>query len=391
MQGKKILVIICGCIAISLVIAFFLIPGARLAPAGAGKPTVYILYSTAGSMPQLLNTDQIDAFFVWQPYVAMANEGGMGKIITYSENLPPDHYWADKPCCVLVMSDKFIKQEPELARMISLLTTAGIQYVNDYPDTAEQITAGWLFGSGDLLVAGTHLNPLTVEQESFPTLHFINVSSTLQSYNSTRKPHQTLAGSGFFMPVTPAPLTTIREDTRASPTHELPLIRFGYLSSDHHAPLFVLAMDSEYFLDNYGLALVPVNPGDKRPNLFNLVSDNTTVAEVQLVPGQSGGGLMTIMGQGVIDAAYLGSTPANLQIQLGNPSQVIEPLHTGGSALVAADTAPCNNWNNFTAWARTRSAAGRPLVVATVQSSIQEDMIWTALKSEGFEVRLYGT
>ncbi|GAB6284715.1 MAG: hypothetical protein STSR0009_09150 [Methanoregula sp.] len=40
-------------------------------------------------MPQLLNTDQIDGFFVWQPYVAMAREGGMGKILTYSEDLPP--------------------------------------------------------------------------------------------------------------------------------------------------------------------------------------------------------------------------------------------------------------------------------------------------------------
>ena len=391
MQGRNILVIIGSCTALAVIIAFFLVPGVGILHVTSQKPTVYILYSTAGSMPQLLNTDQVDAFFVWQPYVAMANQGGIGKAIVYSEDLPPNHHWADTPCCVLVMADRFIEQEPVHARMISMLTTAAIQYIHDYPDRAEQITANWIFGSGDLLVAGTHLNPLTVEQESFPTLHFVNVSSTLQSYNSTRKPHQTLAGSGFFMPVTPAPLTTIREDTRASPTQEFPLIRFGYLSSDHDAPLFVLAEDPEYFQNHYGLAIVPVNPSDKRPNLFNLVSDNKTVAYVQLVPGQSGGGLMTIMGQGVIDAAYLGSTPANLQIQLGNPSQIIEPLHTGGSALVAADTAPCNNWNDFAAWARTRSDAKKPLVVATVQSSIQETMIRDALQTEGFEVRLYGT
>jgi ABC-type nitrate/sulfonate/bicarbonate transport system substrate-binding protein len=125
--------------------------------------------------------------------------------------------------------------------------------------------------------------------------------------------------------------------------------------------------------------------------LFNLLSGNETVAQVQLIPGQSGGGLMTNMGQGAIDVAYLGSVPANLQITLGNPAQVIQPLHTGGSALVVSNKTTVSDWNDFAAWARTRSDANKPLVVATVQSSIQETMIRDALQTEGFEVRLYGT
>jgi len=391
MQGRKILIIIGSCTALAFIILFILVPSVGILPVNSQKPTVYILYSTAGSMPQLLNTNQIDAFFVWQPYVAMAHEGGMGKIITYSEDLPPDHTWADTPCCVLVMRTEFIGQEPELARMISTLTGAGIRYVNDNTDRAEQITADWIFGSGNLLIAGTYLDPLTIEQESFPTLRFTNVSSAFQPFNSTAPTRQTITGSGLVMPGSLARSVSPDKDTRASQSQELPLIRFGYLSTDHHAPLFVLVKDPDYFLEHYGLALVSIDPGNERPKLVNLVSGNTTIAEVQLVPGQSGGGLMTILGQGVIDAAYLGSTPANLQIQLGNPAQVIQPLHTGGSALVVANTAHCSDWNMFAAWARTRSADRRPLVVATVQSSIQETMIREALRSEGFEVRLYGT
>ncbi|MFA7304603.1 MAG: ABC transporter substrate-binding protein, partial [Methanoregula sp.] len=206
MPGKKILFLPAVCIALALILVLFLAPDVGLIPKTSQQPTVYLLYSTAGSMPQLLTTDQIDGFFVWQPYVAMAREGGIGKILTYSEDLPPNHYWADQPCCVLVMSNRFIGQYPEQARMLSLLTTAGIQYVNDYPNQSEQYTAGWIFGSGKLLIAGKYLDPFTIEHESFPTLHFVNESTTLKSYNSSLTQNHTLTGPGFTLPGTSPPL-----------------------------------------------------------------------------------------------------------------------------------------------------------------------------------------
>jgi NitT/TauT family transport system substrate-binding protein len=343
-------------------------------------------------MPQLLNTHQIDAIFVWQPYVAMANQGGIGKAIVYSEDLPPNHRWADTPCCVLVMADRFIEQEPAHARMISMLTTAAIQYINDYPEKSEVITSNWLFGSGGyVLIAGKYLDPLHIETESFPTLRFTNVSTAGYLSNLSAVTPHALPNTGIVMPGSPTGLAVSGKDVKSFEKQALPLIRFGYLSSDHHAPLFVLAKDPAYFKEHYGLALVPVSPGEERPNQFNLLSGNETVAQVQLSPGQSGGGLMTNMGQGAIDVAYLGSVPANLQITLGNPAQVIQPLHTGGSALVVSNNTLVSDWNDFAAWAHTRSDAKKPLVVATVQSSIQETMIRDALQTEGFEVRLYGT
>jgi len=276
--------------------------------------------------------------------------------------------------------------------MISMLTTAAIQYINDNQEKSEVITSNWLFGSGGyVLIAGEYLDPLHIETESFPTLRFTNVSIAGNSSNLSVLTLHTLPDTGIVMPGSPTGLAASGKDVKPSEKQVLPLIRFGYLSTDHQAPLFVLAKDPAYFQDRYGLALVPVSPGDERPNLLNLVSRNVTVAQVQLIPGQSGGGLMTNMGQGAIDVAYLGSVPANLQITLGNPAQVIQPLHTGGSALVVSNNTPVSDWNGFAAWASTRSDAKKPLVVATVQSSIQETMIRDALQTEGFEVRLYGT
>jgi len=332
------------------------------------SPTVLLLYSTAGSMPQLLNTDKIDGFFVWQPYVAMAQQGGMGKAIAYSEELPLDDTWSDTPCCVLVMSESFLEERPEIAAMVSSLTAAGIRYAVEKPDMAEEIAGRWIFGTDKILIAGTYLDPCAIERESFPTLHFTagNASTDAGTGDREFSYNDEAAGEG------------------------VPVVRIGYLSTDHAAPLFALARDPEYFQDSCNLSLVPVDSGEPRPNLCALVAGGATVAHVELVAGQSGGGLMTQMGQHVIDAAFVGLTPATQQIGYGNPARIVMPLHTGGSALVVDDSAPCGNWTEFTGWARERSKAGRPLIIATVQSSIQEAMIRAALKGEGFFVKLHG-
>ena len=80
-----------------------------------------------------------------------------------------------------------------------------------------------------------------------------------------------------------------------------------------------------------------------------------------------------------------------LQIGLGNPSSVIQSINTGGSGLVVAPSAPCTDWPGFVRWAEGRSIAGRPLVIATVQSSIQEDMVREAFEYENITVTFYGT
>ena len=100
---------------------------------------------------------------------------------------------------------------------------------------------------------------------------------------------------------------------------------------------------------------------------------------------------MTTIGQKALDGAYVGSVPAELQIALGNPALIIQSINTGGSGLVVANGSPLRDWNDFVQWTKIRSEAGRPVVIASVQSSIQEEMVREAFAYENITVILYGT
>jgi ABC-type nitrate/sulfonate/bicarbonate transport system substrate-binding protein len=169
-------------------------------------------------------------------------------------------------------------------------------------------------------------------------------------------------------------------------------VNLGYLpSSDHTAPLYVMVKDPDYFREEYGFYLAADDPSESRPQHCTLYVNDQPFANVNLVPGQSGGGIMTSVGQGALDGAYIGSVPEGLQIGFGNPSTMIQSINSGGTGLVVSPLAPCSDWNTFIDWAADRSAGGTPLVIATVQSSIQESIIRSALAYDNITVIMYGT
>jgi hypothetical protein len=173
---------------------------------------------------------------------------------------------------------------------------------------------------------------------------------------------------------------------------EIPTLNIGYIpSSDNYAPVYVMVKDSEYFCDRYGFCLVPDDPDLSRPVHCTLLVNGTPAAYINLVMGQSGGGIMTTIGQKALEGAYVGSVPAELQIALGNPALIIQSVNTGGSGLVVTNGSYIRDWNDFVLWAKSRSAAGRPVVIAAVQSSIQEEMVREACAYENITVILYGT
>ena len=100
---------------------------------------------------------------------------------------------------------------------------------------------------------------------------------------------------------------------------------------------------------------------------------------------------MTTIGQKALEGAYVGSVPAELQIALGNPSSMIQSINTGGSGFVVGNDAPYDDWDGFVLYVKSRPAEDEPFIIATVQSSIQEDMIREALAYENISVKLYGT
>jgi len=395
---KLRLIVICAlaaCLLFSVIALDF--PDAVPGFSSPKTPEVYLLYASSGSLPQLLNTGQIDAFLIWEPIVSNAELSGIGKRIAVPADLPPPGKWNDAAINVMVLRKDTIEEYPDTAALLSALTIAAINRTNEDPALAENISAAWVFGNAPILTPVGSLEPLTVEQRSFENMAFTATAVPVESgvvasvaasvpgasYNPVSMVDKSVAERG---------LAFLNGSAVPEIPKKVPTIGLGYLpSSDNYAPVYVMVKDSQYFCDKYNFCLVPNSPSASRPVACTLMYNNTPVAHVNLIPGQSGGGIMTTIGQQALQGAYLGSVPAELQMSLGNPSVIVQSINTGGSGLVVSPGAPCNNWQEFVAWAKVRSAAGRPVVIATVQSSIQEDMVREACSYENITVKFYGT
>lgn len=398
MQVPRIIVFLFVLIAILIAMMVFLagsFPGGSYGP---GHPEACLLYASAGSMPQLLNTGQVDAFIAWEPVVSQAELSGIGRMIATPADLPPPGEWENAASCIFLLRNDTIHREPEISALLSALTIAAVNRTNEDTALAVNITAAWVFGDNPILTPTGTLDPLAVEQHSFSNMVFTSdaalpvssmVASTVEqekgpgAYNLSAMTDPAVAEQGrAFLSGSPLP----------EPTGSIPTLSLGYLpSSDNFAPLYVMVMDSEYFSAQYGFCLAPDNPEQSRPNACTLFVNGTPAAYVSLVPGQSGGGLMTAVGQEVLDGVYVGSIPAELQIGLGNPALILQSINTGGTGLVVGPNAPCDDWQSFVRWVKIRSASGNPVVVATIQSSIQEDMIREAFGYENITVIMYGS
>ena len=390
-------IIIAGCILLSGTILLLYVAAPGTAPPASDRPAVYLVYASAGTMTQLLNTGQIDAFLVWEPVVSTTELAGIGKMIASPNDIPPPGKWTDAASCVLVLRKDVTYQYPEQSALLSALTTAAIIRIHEDPGPAEEITADWVFGKSPILTPGGSLSPPDVEHLSFRNMAF--TADALPPQSGTVQHTLSELGTTVYSPedmMDPAIATRGRQflNGTAVPrtSGDLPTFNIGYLpSSDNFAPLYVMVRDSAYFCSRYGFCLVPDDPSSSRPVACTLTVKGTPAARVNLIPGQSGGGIMTTIGQKALAGAYVGSIPAEMQIALGNPSSIIQSINTGGSGLVVGTKNPCRDWTGFTRWVKDRSAAARPVVVATVQSSIQEDMLRDALAYENISVKFYGT
>ncbi len=394
MKGRPLhLVLIIGLLLVITLLFLALYPDYS-GPHKDGPPhAVYLLYTSSGSMVQLLNANQIDAFIVWEPVVSTAILPGTAKMIATPESMPPPGEWGDSACCVFVLRNDMIAKNTNVSALLSALTTAAVLRVNENKSHAENITAGWVFGTKPLLTASGTLNPVSVEQQAFTNINFTSHANPPDTESTGQPDGETITGTYLMDHTVVGQGKQYLNGTLPLPeTDDIVRVNLGYLpSSDHTAPLYVMVKDSDYFRERYGFCLAPDDPSDLRPEQCTLFVNNQPVAYVNLVPGQSGGGIMTTIGQGALDGAYIGSVPVELQIGLGNPSTMIQSINSGGTGLVVRSKAPCDDWATFTEWSKVRSAEGRPLVIGVVQSSIQESIIRSALSYDNITVIMYDT
>jgi len=387
-----------------IAIALFVLAAGCTQPAGTPTPTsqtnVGILYSKGvGPMPMLLATKQIDGYIAWQPFASIASESGIGKVVVYSGQLPPAGSNINHPCCILFARDDLLAQNPDMVTAISALTQASSKYINEHPAEAAEIEAEFLVGKGNFTYGNVTVSSVDVLNEAFPTVKYTNepspewiagtkkfVATEIELGYITGKlknatPEQLNAELFAFGPYENAKQQLAAGYITTPPKASKP-ITIGYLNGDMHSAALHIALKKwQYFNDTYGVTLKPRDMTQARPDVADLIVNGVTVAEVKLVGGDAGPQVMQMASTDIVQIGYVGVPPTIAAIDKGTPVKIIHPVNTEGSGLVVDVNAPVTDWNSFVAWAKVRSAEGKPLKIAAPgKGSIQDVMLQYALK-----------
>ncbi|MFM6977952.1 MAG: ABC transporter substrate-binding protein, partial [Micrococcales bacterium] len=81
--------------------------------ASAAKKEVKLVVLAPADMPAALASGKVSGFIVAEPFNALAEVNGIGKVLRFSGDV-----WRDHACCVTVVRGDLIKENPEAAQVI---------------------------------------------------------------------------------------------------------------------------------------------------------------------------------------------------------------------------------------------------------------------------------
>lgn len=406
--GKKIIYGIAAVVIILGIFAGYILLSvpATGSAAGTSQKTVGILYSKGvGPMPQLLATNQVGGYIAWQPYVQIAPQAGIGKIVSYSGALPPAGTWKNHPTNVFVSRDDFVAQNPDLVNALAALTIASDQYITDHPKESAAITADWLFAKGNLTFGNVSVSSVDTMNMAITAVTYTTnpsddwiagtkkfIATQIEFGYVTGKLKNSTADQQNSILFNFDPYNAAKKELDAKQIVTPPVVNsqigFGYLNAADHAALFVAVKNWQYFSDTYGIALKPQDLTKAEPDLVDLIVNGKKVATLKLIPADARPQLMQLTATNSIQADYVGVPPAIATIDHGNPIHILSPIDTEGSGLVVATTSPASDWQSFVAWVGQRSSEGKPLKIAAPgKGSIQDVMLRVALDSSGFTIK----
>jgi NitT/TauT family transport system substrate-binding protein len=123
-------------------------------------PEVELLFCKGQSiLPVLLTTGQIDGYVAWQPYLALAEESDIGKVVALSRDFPPKGLWHNHPCCVLVASNGILQNYPDTVVIVSAILLAGEDWAKENPGALAKVTAQWLMGDQNYTFGNNAISP----------------------------------------------------------------------------------------------------------------------------------------------------------------------------------------------------------------------------------------
>jgi ABC-type nitrate/sulfonate/bicarbonate transport system substrate-binding protein len=374
--------------------------------AASSQGTVGILYTQGvGPMPGLLATNQVDGYIAWQPVVEAGLESNIGQIASYSKDLPPAGKWSDHPQNVFIVRNDFNTANPDFVTAFSALNLASSQYITDHPKESSEIVADWLAGKQNFTYGNVSVSSVTAVGNAMPTIRFTNTpSDAWKSSMSDFVQAQIDIGSvnGFLKNSSPSDETKLLYNFQpyqnantiitakkiTTPATIKDPVTVGYLMAVDHSALFVAVKNWQYFNDTYGIALKPQDLSKAKPDVADFIVNGQKIAEVKLVSAAAGPALMQLAATNGIQMSYVGAPPAIAAIDKGTPVTILYPIDNLGTGLVVTKGAPAQDWKSFAAWAKQRSDAGKPLVIAAPgKGSIQDVMLRFAIQNSGLTTK----
>ena len=329
------------------------------------KAEVDILYAGGvGPMPVLLSTSQVDGYIAWQPFVTIAIDSHIGQLVVYSQDLPPAGKWENHPCCVLTAREDFIQSNPDLVNIMAAQTILADEWITENPDKAATDLAEFIAGSGNFTYGNVTVSSTQVLKDAIPTVHYTTDPSP-QWVNQTKDFVSAQINLGYvtgtlrntsasdmdsvlfdFGPYQKAN-QMIAANTFVTPGKVNKQLGVGYLKGDMHGAAIMIAVKEwQYFNDTYGIAIKPRDLTAARPEIADLIVNGVPVAEIKLVAADAGPQLMQMEATEIIQMGYAGVPPAIASIDKGSPIQILMPINTEGSGLVAVINAPAKDWNS---------------------------------------------
>ena len=156
---------------------------------------------------------------------------------------------------------------------------------------------------------------------------------------------------------------------------KLPVLRVGHAPHDHHAPLYIAAMNPDFFRKNGGIYLKEVTFGKE----YILIVDERPIAEVVIDSSTGGKKLIRTLDEGLNDITF-GGVPAMLSfIDQGSDIRILLPIMSEGAGLVVKDELPVTSWTEFVKYVKDRK---EPLKIGyKIAISVQNLIFETALQS----------
>jgi NitT/TauT family transport system substrate-binding protein len=144
---------------------------------------VNIISINVYNIPSALAAHKVDAYISYEPFVSLAPYRDIGKVLIYSNDILENH-----PCCVIITSEKFIREHPQELDKFLKIHQQTTDYINTHPNETADIISQELITNLDIEHQSLqHITFVSLIDKSFQdkVLKFIEIENDIGYLNKT--------------------------------------------------------------------------------------------------------------------------------------------------------------------------------------------------------------